>query len=71
MSEYLLACKEQKAREIGIHLYARLFEEFNDPYSRHEVSNLVSYISSLIIKAQADASGLWFMQVLGALITHV
>ncbi|KAK4833935.1 hypothetical protein QYF36_013666 [Acer negundo] len=47
LSEYLLACKEQKAREIGIHLYARLFEEFNDTYSRHEVlSALITHVGS-------------------------
>ncbi|TXG57764.1 hypothetical protein EZV62_015593 [Acer yangbiense] len=47
LSEYLLACKEQKAREIGIHLYARLFEEFNDTYSKHEVLGaLITHVGS-------------------------
>lgn len=40
LSEYLLACKEQKAREFGICIYSRLFEEFVDTYSRQEVSKL-------------------------------
>lgn len=37
-SAYLLSCKDQRASMFGIHLYASLFEEFNDTYSRQEVS---------------------------------
>ncbi|XP_010247495.1 PREDICTED: Fanconi anemia group D2 protein [Nelumbo nucifera] len=45
--EYLLSCKEQKAREFGIHLYTSLFEEFTDTYSRQEVlGSLVAHIGS-------------------------
>ncbi|KAL5808169.1 hypothetical protein ACOSQ3_028860 [Xanthoceras sorbifolium] len=47
LSEFLLTCKEQKAREFGVHLYARLFEEFNDTYSRHEVLGaLITHVGS-------------------------
>ncbi|THU74124.1 hypothetical protein C4D60_Mb04t30040 [Musa balbisiana] len=34
---YLLSCKDQRASMFGIHLYASLFEEFNDTYSRQEM----------------------------------
>ncbi|OVA07427.1 hypothetical protein BVC80_8713g9 [Macleaya cordata] len=45
--EYLLACKEHKAREFGIHLYMSMFDEFTDTYSRQEVlSALVAHIGS-------------------------
>lgn len=40
LSEYLLACKEKEAREFGIHMYTCLFNEFDDSYSRQEVSGL-------------------------------
>ncbi|XP_062170326.1 uncharacterized protein LOC133876038 [Alnus glutinosa] len=47
LSEYLLASKEQKAREFGIHMYTRLFEEFIDTYSRQEVLGaLVTHVGS-------------------------
>ncbi|GMY31923.1 Fanconi anemia group D2 protein homolog isoform X1 [Fagus crenata] len=47
LSEYLLACKEQKAREFGIHMYTCLFEEFIDTYSRQEVLGaLVTHVGS-------------------------
>ncbi|KAF9610528.1 hypothetical protein IFM89_022808 [Coptis chinensis] len=50
VSEYLLACKEQKAREFGIHMYISLFDEFNDTYSRHEILGaLVTHIGSGVI----------------------
>ncbi|KAK9285230.1 hypothetical protein L1049_024418 [Liquidambar formosana] len=47
LSEYLLACKEQKARGFGIHMYTCLFEEFIDTYSRQEVLGaLVAHVGS-------------------------
>ncbi|KAH9737287.1 Fanconi anemia group D2 protein [Citrus sinensis] len=47
LSEYLLACKEQKAREFGIHVYTCLFEEFTDTYSRQEVLGaLITHVGS-------------------------
>ncbi|KAG2717749.1 hypothetical protein I3760_03G190400 [Carya illinoinensis] len=47
LSEYLLACKEQRARGFGIHMYICLFEEFLDNYSRQEVLGaLVSHVGS-------------------------
>ncbi|XP_073107701.1 uncharacterized protein [Elaeis guineensis] len=47
VSEYLLGCKEQQARDFGIHLYTSLFEEFTDTYSRQEVLGaLVTHIGS-------------------------
>ncbi|KAF9613441.1 hypothetical protein IFM89_008271 [Coptis chinensis] len=50
VSEYLLACKEQKAREFGIHMYISLFDEFTDTYSRHEILDaLVTHIGSGVI----------------------
>ncbi|KAF9592495.1 hypothetical protein IFM89_015066 [Coptis chinensis] len=50
VSEYLLACKEQKAREFGIHLYISLFDEFTDTYSRHEILGaLVTHIGFGVI----------------------
>ncbi|XVE78448.1 hypothetical protein DITRI_Ditri13aG0146000 [Diplodiscus trichospermus] len=46
-SEYLLACKEQKARDFGIYMYTLLFEEFADTYSRQEVLGaLVTHVGS-------------------------
>lgn len=45
-----MACKEQKAREFGIHVYTCLFEEFTDTYSRQEVSDLNFYLSPLMIR---------------------
>ncbi|XP_057956643.1 uncharacterized protein LOC131149872 isoform X2 [Malania oleifera] len=47
LSEYLLACKETKAREFGIHMYTCLFEGFVDTYSRQEVLGaLVAHVGS-------------------------
>ncbi|KAF4381676.1 hypothetical protein F8388_021304 [Cannabis sativa] len=40
LTEYLLACKEKKAREFGISVYTSMFKEFVDSYSRQEVSIL-------------------------------
>jgi len=37
VSDYLLACKEEKAREFAAYLFTALFEEFIDTYSRQEV----------------------------------
>ncbi|KAL0364788.1 UNVERIFIED_CONTAM: Fanconi anemia group D2 protein [Sesamum angustifolium] len=37
LSAYLLACKEQRAQEFGIHMYTCIFDEFSDAYSRQEV----------------------------------
>ncbi|GAV74416.1 hypothetical protein CFOL_v3_17896 [Cephalotus follicularis] len=47
LTEYLLACKEQKAREFGIYLYSSLFEEYADNYSRQEVLGaLVTHVGT-------------------------
>ncbi|THG11025.1 hypothetical protein TEA_023356 [Camellia sinensis var. sinensis] len=47
LSECLLACKEQKPREFGIHIYRSLFEEFVDTSSRQEVlGTLVTHMGS-------------------------
>ncbi|XP_050384590.1 uncharacterized protein LOC126801166 [Argentina anserina] len=49
LSEYLLACKEQKARQFSIHMYVCLFEEFGDTYSRQEVlGSLVTHVGSSV-----------------------
>ncbi|KAM5580264.1 hypothetical protein ABKV19_009822 [Rosa sericea] len=49
LSEYLLACKEQKARHFSIHMYVCLFEEFGDTYSRQEVlGSLVTHVGSSV-----------------------
>jgi hypothetical protein len=37
VSDFLLACKEEKAREFATYLFTALFEEFNDTFSRQEV----------------------------------
>ncbi|KAI3921745.1 hypothetical protein MKX01_005434 [Papaver californicum] len=45
--ESLLACKEHRARGFGMQLYASIFNEFNDTYSRQEVLGvLVAHIGS-------------------------
>ncbi|RZC45948.1 hypothetical protein C5167_038896 [Papaver somniferum] len=45
--EFLLACKEHRAREFGMQLYASIFDEFKDTYSRQEVLGvLVAHIGS-------------------------
>lgn len=47
LSEHLLACKEQKARNFGMHIYTALFEEFSDTCSRQEVLGaLVTHVGS-------------------------
>ncbi|KAH6772470.1 fanconi anemia group D2 protein [Perilla frutescens var. frutescens] len=47
LSAYLLACKEQRAQEFGVHIYIRLFEESCDPYSRQEVLGaLLTHVGS-------------------------
>ncbi|KAM3378396.1 hypothetical protein P3S68_010809 [Capsicum galapagoense] len=47
ISEYLLACKEDKAREFGIQMYTNLFKELVDSYSRQEVLGaLITHVGS-------------------------
>ncbi|CAN4108571.1 unnamed protein product [Withania somnifera] len=47
ISEYLLACKEDKAREFGIHMYTNLFKELVDNCSRQEVLGaLITHVGS-------------------------
>uniref|UniRef100_J3MIN2 Fanconi anemia group D2 protein n=1 Tax=Oryza brachyantha TaxID=4533 RepID=J3MIN2_ORYBR len=47
VSDFLLACKEEKAREFAAYLFTALFEEFNDTFSRQElVGSLVAHIGS-------------------------
>ncbi|KAK4802232.1 hypothetical protein SAY86_000435 [Trapa natans] len=47
IAEYLLTCKEQRARQFGIHMYNSLFEEFVDNYARQEIlGTLVTHIGS-------------------------
>ncbi|RLM86813.1 hypothetical protein C2845_PM04G02790 [Panicum miliaceum] len=47
VSDYLLACKEEKAREFASYLFTALFEEFTDMYFRQElVGSLVAHIGS-------------------------
>ncbi|XP_050224331.1 uncharacterized protein LOC126674021 isoform X2 [Mercurialis annua] len=47
LSEYLLACREHKAREFGIHIFTCLFKEFDSTYYRHEVLGaLVTHVGS-------------------------
>ncbi|WCJ28680.1 hypothetical protein M5689_010363 [Euphorbia peplus] len=47
LSEYLLACREQKAREFGIHMYLCLFEAFTDTYYRQEViGSIITHVGS-------------------------
>lgn len=49
LSKYLLACKEQKARQFSIHMYVCLFQEFGDTYSRQEVlGSLVTHVGSSV-----------------------
>ncbi|GLT94035.1 hypothetical protein SLE2022_117980 [Rubroshorea leprosula] len=56
LSEYLLACKEQKAREFGIHIYSRLFEEFVDTYSRQEVLGaIITHVGSGVCSEVSSA----------------
>ncbi|GAB2275188.1 hypothetical protein Dimus_009950 [Dionaea muscipula] len=47
LSENLLSCREQKARELGSYLYVCLFEEFIDTISRQEVIGaLIAHLGS-------------------------
>ncbi|KAJ3707216.1 hypothetical protein LUZ61_010921 [Rhynchospora tenuis] len=47
VTEYLLSCKEDKARDFAIHLFMALFVEFCDIYSRQEILGiLVTHIGS-------------------------
>ncbi|XP_021907461.1 Fanconi anemia group D2 protein isoform X2 [Carica papaya] len=47
LAEFLLGCKEQKARAFGSHLYTSLFEEFVGTYSRQEIlGSLVTHVGS-------------------------
>ncbi|XP_020874500.1 Fanconi anemia group D2 protein homolog [Arabidopsis lyrata subsp. lyrata] len=47
LAEHLLSCKEERAREIGSHIYTRLFEGFSDNYSRQEILGaLVTHVGS-------------------------
>uniref|UniRef100_A0A0E0LHA3 Fanconi anemia group D2 protein n=1 Tax=Oryza punctata TaxID=4537 RepID=A0A0E0LHA3_ORYPU len=47
VSDFLLACKEEKAREFAAYLFIALFEEFNDTFSRQElIGSLVAHIGS-------------------------
>ncbi|XP_020518624.1 Fanconi anemia group D2 protein homolog isoform X1 [Amborella trichopoda] len=50
IGEFLMTCKEQRAREFGIYIYVTLFEEFMDAYSRQEVlGSLITHMGSGII----------------------
>ncbi|KAK6238576.1 hypothetical protein QUC31_004045 [Theobroma cacao] len=65
LSEYLLACKEQKARDFGIYMYTLLFEEFADTYSRQEVLGaLVTHVGSGV-KSEVSSA----LQVMASLAT--
>ncbi|KAG8100721.1 hypothetical protein GUJ93_ZPchr0013g34330 [Zizania palustris] len=47
MSDFLLACKEDRAREFAAYLFNALFEEFSDTFSRQElIGSLVAHIGS-------------------------
>ncbi|KAG9439837.1 hypothetical protein H6P81_020002 [Aristolochia fimbriata] len=47
VADYLLACKEQQARDFGIYLYTSLFEELVGTYFRQEVLGLlVTHVGS-------------------------
>ncbi|KAH0768177.1 hypothetical protein KY285_004048 [Solanum tuberosum] len=47
ISEYLLACKEDKVREFGVRMYTNLFKELVDSYSRQEVLGaLITHVGS-------------------------
>ena len=45
VSDYLLACKEEKAIEFATYLFTALFEEFNDTFSRQEVPFCCQYLA--------------------------
>ncbi|XP_010327602.2 uncharacterized protein [Solanum lycopersicum] len=47
ISEYLLACKEDKVREFGVRMYTDLFKNLVDSYSRQEVlGTLITHVGS-------------------------
>jgi Fanconi anemia group D2 protein len=47
VSDFLLACKEEKAREFAAYLFTALFEEFSDTFSRQElIGSLIAHIGS-------------------------
>ncbi|XP_049936627.1 uncharacterized protein LOC116265003 isoform X2 [Nymphaea colorata] len=47
IGEFLLACKEQNAREFGVYIYITLFEEFLDRFSRDQIlGSLIMHIGS-------------------------
>ncbi|OMO97001.1 hypothetical protein CCACVL1_04714 [Corchorus capsularis] len=65
LSEYLLACKEQKARDFGIYMYTLLFQEFADAYSRQEVLGaLVTHVGSGVSSEVSSA-----LQIMASLAT--
>ncbi|XVF20995.1 hypothetical protein REPUB_Repub12eG0052600 [Reevesia pubescens] len=65
LSESLLACKEQKARDFGIYMYTLLFEEFADTYSRQEVLGaLVTHVGSAVSFEVSSA-----LQIMASLAT--
>ncbi|KAL8545696.1 hypothetical protein ACS0TY_005722 [Phlomoides rotata] len=59
LAAYLLACKERRAQELGIHIYICLFEESCGVYSRQEVLGaLITHVGSGIcyeVSAALDA----------------
>ncbi|KAH7661696.1 fanconi anemia group D2 protein [Dioscorea alata] len=56
VSEYLMACREQQARDFSIYLYTALFEEFSDTFYRQEVlGSLVTHIGSGIMYEVSSA----------------
>ncbi|EXC35014.1 hypothetical protein L484_017715 [Morus notabilis] len=65
LSEYLLTCKEQKARELGVRVYTSLFKEFTDSYSRQEVlGSLVTLVGSGVNYAVSSA-----LETMGLLVS--
>nr|GMD01322.1 Fanconi anemia group D2 protein homolog isoform X2 [Ipomoea batatas] len=69
ISGYLLACKEQKAQEFGIHMYKCLFEEFVDSFSRQELLGaLITHVGSGI--SHEVRSGLQAMALLASKYSH-
>ncbi|KAL8061718.1 hypothetical protein ABFX02_02G103500 [Erythranthe guttata] len=59
LAAYMLACKEQRVQEFGVHIYICLFEELCDAYSRQEVLGaLLTHVGSGIhfeVSAALDA----------------
>nr|GMC91792.1 Fanconi anemia group D2 protein homolog isoform X2 [Ipomoea batatas] len=69
ISGYLLACKEQKAQEFGIHMYKCLFEEFVDSFSRQELLGaLITHVGSGI--SHEVRYGLQAMALLASKYSH-